>query len=457
MNKSRPISITKSVIYPINSQNEYTYLKGNPIITFNIAPQNGQRLLDTKSLRLNFKLKYYNSDGVKYVNNDTAYTGAPVFTGQVNSRIGNSSVIDLIRLRSISSNEIIEEVRHYSRNLASIYPITNSISSYRNKLSCTDGACALQLAQNRATNSARSMSLKLRCGIFLNETKLDLNQLGGLSIDIMLSADSMVFNQTQINGTATNNQAYYSLSDVNLSWNYINLDSPQPLSNQPILYPQIASYTQIINSSNDSKSINLNLQSVNGLFQNFILSSRINNWANDSFETCKLKNSTDTERQNQRVLEVAHMRNAMKYPLKYTVNQRRQVSSKSFEAHLNRNFITSILSYNKIDNSSISSYTQGIWNYESSNDTDNDGYNGGFYLNTAPVKSDVKKGDYKKIWGIGVKYDALNKRIGAEFKNSFFQERLESTLNGSSPNTAYLFCFSNQQLLTKGQNIRPIQ
>ena len=98
MNKSRPISITKSVIFPINSQNEYTYLKGNPIITFNIAPQNGQRLLDTKSLRLNFKLKYYNSDGVKYVNNDTAYSGAAVFTGQVNSRIGNSDQLVLMKL-----------------------------------------------------------------------------------------------------------------------------------------------------------------------------------------------------------------------------------------------------------------------------------------------------------------------------------------------------------------------
>ncbi len=447
MSKVRPISITKAVIYPINSQQEYTYLKGNPIINFQLAPQNGQRLIDTKTLRLNFKIKYYSADNT-YVNNDRRY-GTPVeYTAQVNPRIGNSTVIDLVRLRNYK-NEIIEEVRHYSRSLASVYSITNSMADYRNKLSTTDGATALQLAQNRATNSCRSMSLKLRCGLFLNETKLDLNQIGGLKLDIMLSADSMVFNSTKIDGTATNNQGYYGLSDVCLSWNYINLDSPLPPSNQPINYPQYASYTQIINSSNDSKSMNLNLQSVNGAFQNFILSSRINNWAFDSYETPKLKNATDTERENQRVLEVSHMRNAMKYPLKYTINQRRQVANDAFEAHLHRNFVNSIISFNKLNSSLVSSYSQGLWNYAN--------YNGGYALGGLAVKSNVEKGDFKKIWGIGVKYDALNRGIGGEFKNSFFQERIESTLNGSSPNTAFLFCQSNQQLLTQGSNVRPIQ
>ena len=453
MSSVRPISITKAVIYPINSQSEYTYKKGNPIINFQLAPQNGQRLLDTKSLRLNFKLKYYNANGNTYVNNDNHYQTAQ-YTGQVNPRIGNSTVIDVIRLRN-NTNEIIEEVRHYSRNLATIYPITNSIVDYRNKLSCSDGATALQLQQNRATNSCRSMSLKLRCGLFLNETKLDLNQLGGMKIDIVLNADSMVFNQTQIDGTATNDQAYYALSDVNLSWNYINLDIPIPPSNQPIPYPQYSSFTQIINSSNDSKSMNLNLQSVRGAFQNFILSSRINNWAFDSFETPKLKNTADTERQNQRVLEVAHMRNAMKYPLKYTINQRRQVANNAFEAHLHRNFVNTVMSYNRLNSSLVSSYTQGLWEYEPRTGAD-DGYNGSFSLGGANPKSDVNKGDFKHIWGIGSKYDTLNIMMGAEFKNSFFQERIESTLNGNSPNTAFLFCLSNQQLLTKGNNVRQI-
>jgi hypothetical protein len=454
MSKAVPISITKAVIYPINSQNEYTYLKGNPIINFQIAPQNAQRLLDTKTLRLNFKLKYYNATPTTYVNNDGAYDASSAeYTAQVNPRIGNSCIIDLVRLRNYK-NEIISELRNYSRSLATIYPITNSMASYRNKLSVSDGATALQLAQNRGTNTPRSMSLKLQCGLFLNETKLSLDQIGGLKLDVILSSDSMVFNNTKIGGTTSTDMGYFALSDVNLSWNYINLSQPLPPSNQPISYPQMASYTQIINSSNDSKSINLNLQSVNGAFQNFILSSRINNWAKDSYETPKLKNTNDDERVSQRILEVAHMRNAMKYPLKYTINQRRQVEFNAFEAHLHRNFINTVKSYNKIDNSLVSAYTQGLWGYDKTTGSD-DGYNGGFA--TATVKSNVSKGDLKPIWGVGVKYDSLNRRMGGEFKNSYFQERIESTLDGVSPNTAYLFCLSNQQLLTKGTNVRPIQ
>ena len=440
MKQARPIGISKMHSYPINSQSSYSYLNGNPIINFQISQTNGMRLLDTKSLRLNFKLKFYQPGANLYVNNDNAYNGAGTveFCSQVNSRIGNNSIFDTIRLRN-DKNEIIEEIRNYSRNLATIYPLTNSVEDYRNKLSCQDGAWANQRTQNLATNSCRSHSMKLRCGLFLNETKLNLQQVGGLKIDIHLNSNSMVFNNTKLDGNTTNNQGYFQLEDVSLSWNYINLDRPLPLSNQPIPYPQYQSFTTIINSSNDSKCLNLNLSSVNSAFQNYILSSHINNWAKDSFKTDKLKN---TNGDNKEILEIANMRNGMKYPLKYTVNERKVVANQNFESHLSRIFIDSITPYNRINSALISAYTQQIWNYSTYNNND---------------KSLLNKGDHNQIYGVGIVYDALRIRMGAEFKNAFFQQRIESQLDGQSPNTSYLFCMSNQQLLTKNAMVRPIQ
>ena len=449
MSKVVPVSITKATIFPINSQNEYTYLKGNPIINFQIAPQNGQRLIDTSTLRLNFKVKFYNgADPTKYVNNDNAYNHGGAYTAQVNSRVGNSSVIDLVRLRNFK-NEIIEEIRHYPRSLATILPLTNSMEYYKNVLTSKMGASGYQRMQNLMTNSCRSMSLPLRCGLFLNETELNLAQIGGMKIDIQLSSDSMLFSTQPLSGgAAAADRAYYGISDVSLSWNYINMSSPVPNASQPIPYPAYNSFTQIINSSNDQKSLNLNLQSVNSVFQNFILSSRINNWSFDSFETPKLKNSDDNEKAFRNVMEVANMRNAQLYPLKYPINQRIQVANDAFEAHLMRNFLNSVRSYNKVDSTTLSSYTQQEYGFAN--------YNGGVGVADNASTFDANKGDYKLIYGIGTKYDSLNNSNGAEFKQSFYQLRLESDLNGTSPNTTYLFSLSNQQLLANNSSVRPI-
>ena len=323
----------------------------------------------------------------------------------------------------------------------------NSFQRFKNSLSNVYYTFGNKVAQQLRSNAPMNCSIPLRAGLFSSGQPLNVQNMGGLKIDINLSPDSFVFNCLDSdNGMGGNNNAgdgsaYYELSEVSMSFNYLVLNQNIPPSNEVIPYSAYNSYLQVIHSSDNQNTLNLALSSVRSAFQNFIASNRINNYLVDSLQTPSLRNSPYAVADVVQIKELSHIRNGVKYPKQYSIDERSVLNQGIYAhpTHLLRDFVNSVRSINLIKSSLVSPATQST---HSIPEGDIDLPDGG------------ASGD--ELYGNGTRYDALNMGSGAEFLNSNYTVRLVSTLDGGSPNNGYTFCLSNQGLGVKNMNVNPI-
>lgn len=423
------VGIQKARLFPINSRSSYSFKNGNPTLNFEIAPD-PTRLLDVNSLRLNFVLNVLddattrNTQNPCRVNNqDTAGTGAR--TCNIDDRVGVNSVIDVLRLSNFK-NEVIEEIRNYSRLLASSIPALTSFESYKNWNSNKANAYARADTQGIAVNGALACSLQLRAGILNRGTPISTNDIDGLKMSIQLSPDNFVLYG------ANASDCHYQISKVSLTYNWILLDSPDPVSSETLQYPSYSSFINIISSSDDSQSLLMNLGSVRATFTNFIKTGSLNNFSQNSLETNRIENAGGLD---QDIKNIVHMRNNIKFPKKYDVNERIPVTNDVYEAHLGREYLDCFKPFRQISSSLQSPETQGI------KSVDTGEYN---------VPSD------KPVYGVGCNYDMLQIGMGSDFKDNMYSVRIQSELTDSTSNTAFTYSLSNQGLAVKKQNVQPV-
>ena len=328
MSSLRVVKIEKAEIYPQNSMATYSFKNGSPIIEFLLTPVQN-KVIDPTTLRLNFTVKcgYGSGADYKYVNNQVAYgalnAGNGDSTGSFNNRVGVASLIDSLKISTIE-NQVIEEVRNYSRLNASLIPIQNGFDKYKNVIPHKYQSYGNRFAQGIRNNSPMSCSLHLRAGLLNTSEPINVMSYGGLKMSINLSPDSFVFNcsDTYNNGAGTDNngngKVYYQIIDPTLTFNYMVMNQPLALSQVSLEYPAYNSFQQVIHSSDNQSTLNLNLQSVRTSFQNFIPSSWINNQLQDSLGTLTIRNSNaNAYDEKVNILEVAHLRNGLKYPKQY--------------------------------------------------------------------------------------------------------------------------------------------
>ncbi len=452
MSSLRVVKIEKAEIYPQNSMATYSFKNGSPIIEFLLTPVQN-KVIDPTTLRLNFTVKcgYGSGADYKYVNNQVAYgalnAGNGDSTGSFNNRVGVASLIDSLKISTIE-NQVIEEVRNYSRLNASLIPIQNGFDKYKNVIPHKYQSYGNRFAQGIRNNSPMSCSLHLRAGLLNTSEPINVMSYGGLKMSINLSPDSFVFNcsDTYNNGAGTDNngngKVYYQIIDPTLTFNYMVMNQPLALSQVSLEYPAYNSFQQVIHSSDNQSTLNLNLQSVRTSFQNFIPSSWINNQLQDSLGTLTIRNSNaNAYDEKVNILEVAHLRNGLKYPKQYSLDERTVVTFGGNETHLLRDFITSVKSIELIKSSLLSCGTQSV------------GQRG---IERSVYNQADKYDANGEIYGIGNRYDNLSIGSGSEFKNSSYSVRIVSSLDGNSPNSTYTFTLSNQAIQVNNMNVNSI-
>ena len=424
------VGIQKARLFPINSRSVYSFKNGNPTINFEIAPDAG-RLLDVNSLRLNFILNVLDDgaggrngqDPCRVNNQDTAGTGAR--TCSIDSRVGVNSIIDVLRLSNFK-NEVIEEIRNYSRLLASSIPALTSFAAYKNWNSNKSFAFAKQETQGVAVNGAAAQSLQLRAGILNAGAPISTNDLDGLKISIQLSPDNFALFGAEAG------QCHYEISKVSLTYNWIVLDAPEPVSNEMLQYPSYSSFINIVQSSDDQQSLMMNLRSVRAAFTNFIKTANLNNADTNSLETNRLQ---DNAGDDVEFLSYNHMRNNVKFPKKYDVNERIVATNGAYEAHLGREYLDCFKPFRQISSSLQSPETQGFKTVDAEN---------------------VDQPDVRYVGGIGNNYDMLQIGMGADFAENMYSLRIQSELTDSTANTGFTYSLSNQGLAVKKQNVQPL-
>ena len=183
------VGIQKARLFPINSRSVYSFKNGNPTINFEIAPD-ATRLLDVNRLRLNFVLNVLDDAttvNARVNNQDVRATGARACL--IDERVGVNSIIDVLRLSNFK-NEVIEEIRNYSRLLASSMPALTSFSNYKNWNSNKNLAFGKSTTEGLAVNGPLACSIALRAGILNSGAPISTNDLDGLKISLQLSPDN---------------------------------------------------------------------------------------------------------------------------------------------------------------------------------------------------------------------------------------------------------------------------
>lgn len=423
------VGIQKARLFPINSRSTYSFKNGNPTVNFEIAPD-PTRLLDVNSLRMNFVLNVLddattrNTQTPARVNNqDTAAAPGGARACLLDERVGANAVVDVLRLSNFK-NEVIEEIRNYSRLLASSMPALTSFEAYKNWNSNKNLAFGKSTTEGLACNGPMACSLALRAGILNAGAPISTNDLDGLKISLQLAPDNFV-----LYGANASN-CHYEISKVSLTYNWILLDSPDPVGSETLQYPSYSSFINIVQSSDDQQSLMMNLSSVRAAFTNFVKTSNLNNFAANSLETNRLQ---DANGLNKDIKTYTHMRNNVKFPKKYDVRENIVVANAAYEAHLGREYLDCFKPFRTLSSSLQSPETQG---YKTSNIID--------------------EPDTRYVGGLGNNYDMLGVGMGANFKDNMYALRIQSELDDSTSNTAFTYSLSNQGLAVRKQNVQPV-
>jgi len=453
----------RAQIFPVNqpSNNTYSFKDGFPICTFNIATQN--KLLDTNSLRLNGVLRVNNNAGVLPTNNTTVASATAGIA--LNERIGIAATLNQITLSSPENNRTLEVIRNYGRFLASTMPVIHSQDDYDTNLQIGNPVSASKSFNGaRQQNNEVEFSIPLRTGLLSSGQRLPLGQNGlrGLTVELQLSPDSNALSgynfydtdaqnnvrRNQVLATGIANGAFYQLKNLSLSYDLLVPDEEGmarlsvPATGQ-INYNSVSQIYGVLNSSDQTQSLNLGTSRTLAVHHNFIPTSNINNYSHDGFSTGRLQNSSGA---TANIRRATFLRGGQKFPLDYDLFVKEQGIENRPQTELDTKFMDSIKPYQSITHTLVSPFTN---NKISTHVTQAPPTH--YEPNSGPADTDTLP-DPEPVFGLGVRLDPLS-NVGVDYRNVPYSVRIVSDLDGNSPNSIYTYVLAQNSLMYSPQGI----
>ncbi len=448
-------SVTNFEISPLNQASgnnaTFSYRNGNPIITLRIPST--QMYLLTSTCRLNFVLTAYQPNGDLPTN-----SGLPGNQVLISDRIGNNSIFDSVSVAT-STNSSIEQCRNYGRLLASSIPATSGFNEYQTHLSqWFGGTCSSNMdVTGKCLNRPVQCSAPLLTGVLGSGQAIplgDQNGVGGMIITIQLNSN----NQALFSSQAGMAGAYYEISGVTMTGKYgvpVGGKLP-PIKN--IRFSAYQSYYDVVNNNDSTLSIDSKLGAVTSVFSNYLPTTSIQNFRQDSYQTPGFANAVAGDYVNPvPVRTINFMKSGQKFPLQFQIDETslRQSTTapagifgaklNSFDALRQYYFQDAVrLTRNDIDAlaGARSESTLSFFN----NTKNDSGAQAG-----AQVIAFGSEPLLGRCFGIGVRFDSAGIGATTSFKNSPYSLRLTSELDGISPYSMYTF-FLYQTVLTLGAN-----
>ncbi len=453
----------RAQIFPVNqpSNNTYSFKDGFPICTFNIATQN--KLLDTNSLRLNGVLRVNNSAGALPTNNTTVASATAGIA--LNERIGVAAALNQITLSSPENNRTLEVIRNYGRFLAATMPVIHSQDDYDTNLQIGN-PCSASKSFNgaRQQNNEIEFSIPLRTGLLSSGQRLPLGQNGlrGLTIELQLTPDSNALsgynfydtdaqNNVRTNpvlATGISNGAFYQLKNLSLSYDLLVPDEEGmarlavPATGQ-INYNSISQIYGVLNSSDQTQSLNLGTSRTLAVHHNFIPTNHINNYNHDGFSTGRLQNTGGA---TANIRRVTFLRGGTKFPLDYDLFVKEQGTENRPQTELDTKFMDSVKPYQAITHTLVSPFTNNKISTQVTQEPPTS-----FEPNSSPEDTDTLP-DPEPVFGVGVRLDPLS-NVGVDYKNVPYSVRIVSDLDGNSPNSIYTYVLAQNSLMYSPQGI----
>ena len=461
-------NIKKNHVYPANrssSGNNWSYTNGNPQIRFTISGVEDIYFL-SRTLRLNGQLKVFqtvNNVETYPQNHDRNQSG--FVQCLLNEYIGVMACIQSIQI-SNSNNLLIEDIQHYNRMLASMVPKTAEFGDYVLSTGTQYGASGNGDCQGNLVNEQMFFSCPIVAGAFLEGLPIPCGGpnkgTGGLEMVINLAPPSAVlfgkdasaFEYRIVNPSITFSTAYPSSGTL------------PTIAMQP--FKSISSYYSVLNTGDQQIQLNCGLRNVISSQSNTIPTRWISDFGQDSMGTPCLLNGLDPNSTTVKapLTRVTFLRNGVQFPLRYaltaSIGTTLGGTTQENVAQIQREYLGASKPISELDRTIVglsSEAQQGSFPRFLNNSTTPDPLSANVpprvpYVtaNSVPNTSGDGAGGFAKPFcnvgaGWGVRYDRLGTGSGADFSKQPYQMRIESRLDGDSPNSVYTFMLSQQAIV----------
>jgi len=444
-------AVRKFEIAPENQtsgNSTWSYRNGNPIISFNIAPN--EYYVRSKNLKLCFDVKLITgAAGVAVNNNNQA--GTAVAEVRLNSKVGVASLFSQLEINN-AMNQNLETIRHYGRLLGSLLPSGSGWNEYTTYLSNEFACSSNEQVQGRYCNESMSVAMPIMAGIFLQGADIPLsreNGVGGLNLKFSLqSSIQSLYGSTP----ATTNNSYYEISNVSLMGEYAMPEGGRLPSISSYPFSGFSSFYGVINNNDQTSQINPALSAVVSTFTNFVPTTHLANYAEDSMKTTPLLNKATTAAvaydELAPITKISFMKNSVLYPLQFQIDENdvinrvagavNQYALSSYDAQ--RQYYFSMAIRPRTSHSTDQLAGQNSENFATAN---NDTQHNALTLQASglpPLPYNGTANYYQNVYGIGIRVgDMMGVGNTANFKNSSYSTRIISKLNGFSPMSSFTF------------------
>ena len=448
-------AVRKFEISPENQtsgNNSYSYRNGNPIIQFRIAEN--EYYLRSKNIKLCFDVRLVQVDAAgatSFPNNNNQSTVPPAAAGEVrlNSRTGVASLFEQLEINN-SMNQNLETIRHFGRLHSSLLSSGSGFNEFTTYLSNEFAVSSNEQVQGRYCNATMSCAMPILSGLFMEGRDIPLsrdNGIGGCVLKFSLNSSI----QSNYGAQATN--SYYEITNVSLMGEYaMPVGGKLPnISSYP--FSGFSSFYGVINNNDQTSQINPALGAVVSVFTNFVPTTHIANWQQDSMKTTPLLNraaATPASPYDQLapITKISYMKNGILYPLQFQVDENEIVDSNpltpdvfglsAYEAQ--RQYYFSMAIRPRTSRATDQLAGQNSENLRTAN---GDTFHNALTLDTVNGTANY----YQNVYGIGIRVgDMLGVGNTANFKNSSYSTRVISKLNGFSPMSTYTFFLYRSQI-----------
>lgn len=443
-------SQVKAEIQPINipMNQEYSWKNGSSLIQI-LIPQSPNMLM-TDTIRLNGKLRLNKSTStfsnpVFPDNLDRKGTGA--YELRLNERVGMNSLFENITISALGSGgQSLEQVRNIGRLLATTRPLKHEQSEFDGTLQSRDPSIASRKNISAVeVNTEVFFSIELEVAMFQSNPLIPLgtNGVRGLQVLIQLAND----NNALIN--PTNDDVYYSIVSPTLSYDLLEYDSAtteqlEKAKTGSMSYNSYSHQYSVINSSDAQVNLNFGTKNTLNVFTNSIPTTHINDLTKDGFstDTFKNKNAGGNYVVDANTKRITFSKSGVKLPYDFEMNT-------SLQAQENRPKVEVIDALKSAFDVVGSGRTLVSVNTENQLKTKVN-LDGKEVASLDPAIN--VQAQQSKCFAIGTSLDNIS-RVGRDYSTSVYSLRIESDLDGASPNSLNTFTLARNVLTYSPQGI----
>jgi len=420
----------------------YSHRNGNPLITFSISPQ--EYYVRSKNLKLCFDVKLYTSvdaagDNVQPNNNNQA----PAFAGaedcRLNSRVGVAALFSQVEINN-ARNQNLETIRHYGRLMGSLLPSGAGWNEYSTYLSNEFGVSANEQVSGRYCNRVMSCAMPIMAGIFLQGADIPLTDRGGAGIGGLNLKFSL---QSSIQALQGFPGSWYEITNVSLMGEYAMPAGGQLPSISSYPFSGFSSFYSVINNNDQTSQISPSLGAVVSTFTNFLPTTHIANYAEDSYKTTPLLNKTGNVYDKVApIKKISYMRGGVLFPLQFQLDENEVISrdltvadqyaGSSYDAQ--RQYYYAMAIRPRTSEAIDQLAGQNSEAFATNNQDEFHNSVTGATVGVGPANT------YQNVFGLGIRVgDMLGVGNTANFKTQNYSTRIVSALDGSSPMSSYTF------------------